>query len=67
MNSPSSPQAPQPEPPARLAKPAPAEVLSSVWHSRFGAMRIEVIQGQPYVNGQRIEPLPRPSIPKDSP
>jgi hypothetical protein len=30
-----------------------------VWHSRFGPMLIEVIDGTPYVNGQRVDPLPR--------
>lgn len=27
-----------------------------VWQSRFGPMLIEVIDGVPYVNGQRVEP-----------
>ncbi|MBH9578138.1 hypothetical protein [Inhella proteolytica] len=66
MNSPSSPQTlpPEPSPQAGLA---PAEGLSMVWHSRFGAMRIEVIHGQPHVNGQRIEPLLRPTVPQEAP
>jgi hypothetical protein len=28
-----------------------------VWESRFGAMLIEVRQGNAYVNGQRVDPL----------
>lgn len=28
-----------------------------VWHSRFGAMLIEVVDGVAYVNGQAVEPL----------
>lgn len=27
-----------------------------VWHSRFGAMLIEVAGGEVFVNGQRVEP-----------
>lgn len=27
-----------------------------VWHSRHGAMLIEVIGGEAFVNGQRVEP-----------
>jgi hypothetical protein len=27
-----------------------------VWHSRFGAILIEVIDGDVFVNGQRVEP-----------
>ncbi|WP_374434241.1 hypothetical protein [Inhella sp.] len=66
MNSPSGPQAPTPEP-SPQAGLEPAEGLSMVWHSRFGAMRIEVIHGQPHVNGERIEPLPRPTVPQEAP
>ena len=28
-----------------------------VWESRFGAMLIEVREGNAYVNGQRVDPL----------
>lgn len=31
-------------------------VLRYVWHGRFGAMLIEVIGGEVFVNGQRVEP-----------
>jgi hypothetical protein len=29
-----------------------------LWHSRHGVIRIEVIDGVCYVNGDRVEPLP---------
>lgn len=32
-------------------------VLRYIWHSRFGAMLIEVKDGAAHVNGQRVEPL----------
>ena len=31
-------------------------VLRYVWHGRFGAMLVEVRDGQVFVNGQRVEP-----------
>lgn len=67
MHSPAPPKALQPALSRSHAGLPPAEGWSMVWHSRFGAMRIEVIQGQPHVNGQRIEPLPHPTIPKETP
>ncbi len=33
-------------------------VLRYVWRSAFGDMLIEVINGAPYVNGQRVEAAP---------
>lgn len=35
---------------------AAAGVQRWVWESRYGAMLIEVIQGQIFVNGQRVVP-----------
>ena len=31
-------------------------VQRTLWHSRFGAMLIEVVGDQVFVNGQRVEP-----------
>jgi hypothetical protein len=31
-------------------------VLRYIWENRFGEMRIEVIDGVVYVNGDRVEP-----------
>jgi len=42
------------EPPLPLATEG---VQRYVWESRFGAMLIEVRQGNAYVNGQRVDPL----------
>ncbi len=33
-------------------------VLRYVWHSAFGDMLIEVIDGATYVNGERVEAAP---------
>ena len=39
-----------------------AGVLRVVWQHRFGAMLIEVVGGQVFVNGQVVEPaLPEPA------
>lgn len=35
---------------------ASAGVLRTVWHSRFGAMLIEVKDGVAFVNGDPVEP-----------
>jgi len=32
-------------------------VMRYVWDSRFGQMLIEVVQGQVFVNGKRVEPV----------
>jgi hypothetical protein len=41
----------------QAALPLAAEgVLRYVWHSRYGDMLIEVIDGQVFVNGSRVQP-----------
>lgn len=41
-------------------------VLRYVWDSRFGQMLIEVVQGQVFVNGKRVEPIGEtPAKPND--
>ena len=37
-----------------------AAVWHDLWHSRHGAIRIEVIDGVCYVNGDRVEPATPP-------
>jgi len=32
-------------------------VQRCIWHSRFGAMLIEVVDGVAYVNGDRVHPI----------
>lgn len=36
-----------------------------VWESRFGAMLIEIKNGNTYVNGQRVEPFAVPAPPQE--
>jgi hypothetical protein len=45
------------EPSAQVDLPLAAEsVLRYVWEGKFGAMLIEVRDGNMFVNGQRVEP-----------
>ena len=42
-----------------LQEPAPVERYE--WHGRFGPMVVEIRDGQAFVNGQAVEPHPKPS------
>jgi len=33
-----------------------------VWESRFGTIRIDVVDGVAYVNGERVEPVQQPDL-----
>lgn len=48
----------------RLPGPGPASgaaVWQELWQSRYGAIRIEVIDGTCYVNGDRVAPATLPA------
>lgn len=72
MNNPTPPEAgrlPEEEPPSPRP-PVPVGTAGYVWESRYGSMRIEVVDGTAYVNGRRVEPFgaqpggPRPAQPE---
>lgn len=45
------------QPTAGADPPAAADGASRwLWHSRFGSMLIEVVDGDVFVNGQRVQP-----------
>ena len=45
-----------PQAPLPLATPG---VQRYVWEGRYGAMLVEVVGGEIFVNGRRVEPAPR--------
>lgn len=46
-----------PDEPAQPSLPLASDgVQRTLWHSRFGAMLIEVVGDQVFVNGQKVEP-----------
>lgn len=49
------------------AQPDGALTQRHVWEGRFGAMVIEVVDGVAYVNGDRVDPMPRPPARPDVP
>ena len=36
-------------------------VLRYVWESRYGAILVEVVEGQVFVNGDRVDLMPAPA------
>jgi hypothetical protein len=42
-------------------------VLRYVWGSRWGEMLVEVVDGEVFVNGQRVEPTAAPITSSDIP